>query len=252
MEKNTIGALRKGTWTQEEDNLLRDCIHQYGEGKWHLVPQRAGLKRCRKSCRMRWLNYLKPNIKRGGFNEDEVDMIRRFHKLLGNRWSLIAGRLPGRTANDVKNFWHTNMRNRKKEETQETKAKEVVVMKNNAEETAHQGKQHVVIKPQPHTFSKNSPWLRRNHNNNNNKLVSASEGGDAAEATTSGPGVMKEGIADPCAAADDFMHRDQSEEWWESLLNNDRDEGQFGNFTMDFWDDDLLKSETKSIWGNAE
>ncbi|MQM13095.1 hypothetical protein Taro_046016 [Colocasia esculenta] len=66
-----------------------------------------GLRRCRKSCRLRWLNYLKPNIKKGAFEEDEVDLIIRLHRLLGNRWSLIAGRIPGRTANDIKNFWNS-------------------------------------------------------------------------------------------------------------------------------------------------
>ncbi|KAJ7964503.1 Myb transcription factor [Quillaja saponaria] len=106
-------GVRRGAWSQEEDKLLRHCIQNYGERKWHLVPQRAGLNRCGKSCRLRWLNYLKPNIKRGDFTMDEVDLIIRLHKLLGNRytvdednvhrWSLIAGRILGRTANDEKN-----------------------------------------------------------------------------------------------------------------------------------------------------
>nr|GMC99798.1 MYB transcription factor AN2 [Ipomoea batatas]GME15263.1 MYB transcription factor AN2 [Ipomoea batatas] len=102
-------GVKKGAWTEQEDNLLRKCIHKYGEGKWHLVPVRAGLNRCRKSCRLRWLNYLRPDIKRGDFNLDEIDLIMRLHKLLGNRWSLIAGRIPGRTANDVKNLWNTRL-----------------------------------------------------------------------------------------------------------------------------------------------
>lgn len=101
--------MRKGTWSEEEDLLLRNCIEKYGEGKWHLVPERTGLNRCRKSCRLRWLNYLRPNIKRGDFTVDEVDLITRLQKLLGNRWSLIAGRLPGRTANDVKNYWNVHL-----------------------------------------------------------------------------------------------------------------------------------------------
>ncbi|XP_049362664.1 transcription factor MYB1-like [Solanum verrucosum] len=102
-------GVRKGSWTKEEDILLTKCIGKYGEGKWHLVPSRAGLNRCRKSCRLRWLNYLRPHIKRGDFAPDEIDLILRLHKLLGNRWSLIAGRLPGRTANDVKNYWNTHL-----------------------------------------------------------------------------------------------------------------------------------------------
>ncbi|KAK4804489.1 hypothetical protein SAY86_004306 [Trapa natans] len=108
MEANV--GLRKGEWTEEEDASLRNCIEKYGEGKWHQVPLRAGLNRCKKNCRLRWLNYLRPNINRGPFQEDEVDLIFRLHKLLGNRWSLIAGRLPGRTPNDVKNYWNTHLK----------------------------------------------------------------------------------------------------------------------------------------------
>nr|QTO65771.1 MYB114-like protein [Aristolochia arborea] len=104
-----LQSVRKGSWTEEEDLLLRKCIEKYGEGRWRHVPARAGLNRCRKSCRLRWLNYLRPNIKRGDFAVDEVDLIIRLHKLLGNRWSLIAGRIPGRTANDIKNFWNSHL-----------------------------------------------------------------------------------------------------------------------------------------------
>ncbi|KAF7851400.1 hypothetical protein BT93_L4017 [Corymbia citriodora subsp. variegata] len=78
-------GVRKGSWMEEEDVLLRSCVQRYGEGEWHRVPGRAGLNRCRKSCRLRWMNYLKPNIKKGKFQDDEVDMIFRLHKLLGNR-----------------------------------------------------------------------------------------------------------------------------------------------------------------------
>ncbi|XP_021282473.1 transcription factor MYB114-like isoform X2 [Herrania umbratica] len=110
-------------WTEEEDHLLKKCIEQYGEGKWQRVPLLAGLNRCRKSCRLRWLNYLRPNIKRGSFAKEEVHLIIKLHKLLGNRWSLIAGRLPGRTANDVKNYWNCHL-SKKLNIAQETEEKE--------------------------------------------------------------------------------------------------------------------------------
>ncbi|XP_038719911.1 transcription factor MYB1-like [Tripterygium wilfordii] len=143
-------GVRKGAWTVEEDNLLRRTIERYGEGRWHQVPQRAGLNRCRKSCRLRWLNYLKPNIKRGELSADEIDLIMRLHGLLGNRWSLIAGRLPGRTANHIKNYWNTNLRKKLCEEQTIPKPKVQHPNSNIIESKT------TIIRPRPRTFSKKS------------------------------------------------------------------------------------------------
>ncbi|KAG4954372.1 Transcription repressor MYB5 [Glycine soja] len=105
---NNVG-LKRGPWTPEEDEVLANYINKEGEGRWRTLPKRAGLLRCGKSCRLRWMNYLRPSVKRGHIAPDEEDLILRLHRLLGNRWSLIAGRIPGRTDNEIKNYWNTHL-----------------------------------------------------------------------------------------------------------------------------------------------
>ncbi|KAK9220021.1 hypothetical protein WN943_008668 [Citrus x changshan-huyou] len=100
----------KGAWTKEEDQRLIDYIRAHGEGCWRSLPKAAGLLRCGKSCRLRWINYLRPDLKRGNFTDEEDELIIKLHSLLGNKWSLIAGRLPGRTDNEIKNYWNTHIK----------------------------------------------------------------------------------------------------------------------------------------------
>ncbi|KAL1556761.1 Transcription factor myb20 [Salvia divinorum] len=107
-------GLKRGPWTIEEDNKLMNFILNNGIQCWRLVPKLAGLMRCGKSCRLRWINYLRPDLKRGALTEAEEDMIIELHSRLGNRWSKIATHFPGRTDNEIKNYWNTRIKKKMK------------------------------------------------------------------------------------------------------------------------------------------
>jgi len=105
---------RKGPWTAEEDRLLVQHVNVHGEGRWNSVATLGGLKRNGKSCRLRWVNYLRPDLKRGRITPQEEALILNLHARWGNRWSTIARSLPGRTDNEIKNYWRTHFKKKSK------------------------------------------------------------------------------------------------------------------------------------------
>jgi len=103
------------------------------------------------------------------------------------RWSLIAGRLPGRTANDVKNFWNTHLGKKGVSSIKDTKEKGQGIVKVN------------VIKPRPWTFSKKLTWL-------------------SGKPTTTESFKPEDNVSNISPASESRI------KWWESLLDDKEDD----------------------------
>lgn len=109
-EMQRIPNRSKRMWTPEEDEKLRivagpnpENWNQIGE----MLPGRTG-----KQCRERWLNNLRPDIRKGEWSQEEDDLIIREQAKVGNHWSSIARMLPGRSDNAVKNRYNATLRKR--------------------------------------------------------------------------------------------------------------------------------------------
>ena len=83
-------ALKKGPWTSAEDAILIEYVKKHGEGNWNAVQKHSGLSRCGKSCRLRWANHLRPNLKKGAFTQEEEQLIIELHAKMGNKWARMA------------------------------------------------------------------------------------------------------------------------------------------------------------------
>ncbi|XP_018462123.2 transcription factor MYB65 isoform X2 [Raphanus sativus] len=112
--KGSVLNLKKGPWTSTEDGVLIDYVKRHGEGNWNNVQKHTSLARCGKSCRLRWANHLRPNLKKGAFSKEEEQVIVEMHARMGNKWAQMAELLPGRTDNEIKNYWNTRIKRRQR------------------------------------------------------------------------------------------------------------------------------------------
>ncbi|RVW98056.1 Transcription factor MYB2 [Vitis vinifera] len=137
-----VQGWRKGPWTPEEDKLLSEYVSSHGEGRWSSVARCSGLNRSGKSCRLRWVNYLRPGLKRGHITTMEEGIIIELHALWGNKWSTIARYLPGRTDNEIKNYWRTHFKKNQKQ--QKPKAQQPLEPKLQQQQQQQQQEDHEI------------------------------------------------------------------------------------------------------------
>ncbi|KAH7532782.1 hypothetical protein FEM48_Zijuj04G0058600 [Ziziphus jujuba var. spinosa] len=147
---------RKGPWTPHEDKLLTEYVNMHGEGRWSSVARDSGLNRTGKSCRLRWVNYLRPGLKRGQLTPQEEGIVIELHGLWGNKWSTIARYLPGRTDNEIKNYWRTHFKKKqakssKKQEKRKSQILKQMLLKQDNHDYDHDQQQ---LQPKEETMMK--------------------------------------------------------------------------------------------------
>uniref|UniRef100_A0A0E0BZB7 Myb-like domain-containing protein n=1 Tax=Oryza meridionalis TaxID=40149 RepID=A0A0E0BZB7_9ORYZ len=121
--RGTIAPLlKKGPWTSWEDSILEKYIKKHGERNCKPVQKNTGLLRCGKSCCLRWMNHLRPNLKKWAFSKEEENKIINLHRKIGNKWSRMAidikyisletlhYKYGERTDNEIKNYWNTRIK----------------------------------------------------------------------------------------------------------------------------------------------
>ncbi|KAL8249885.1 hypothetical protein R6Q59_006753 [Mikania micrantha] len=103
------------SWSQEEDDILREQIGIHGTDNWAIVASKFKDKSTRQ-CRRRWFTYLNSDFKKGGWSQEEDMLLCEAQKIFGNRWTEIAKVVSGRTDNAVKNRFSTLCKKRAKNE----------------------------------------------------------------------------------------------------------------------------------------
>ncbi|XP_060170091.1 transcription factor GAMYB-like [Lycium barbarum] len=106
--------LKKGPWSKAEDAILMDYVAKHGAGNWREVQKQSGLARCGKSCRLRWANHLRPDLKKCALTPEEECRIIELHAKMGNKWSKMAAELPGRSDNEIKNYWNAKLKRQRR------------------------------------------------------------------------------------------------------------------------------------------
>ncbi|KAG0199091.1 hypothetical protein BGX28_007566 [Mortierella sp. GBA30] len=96
-------SLKKGAWTEEEDELLRTGVEKF-KGQWSKIAERIQ-GRTDDQCAKRWRESLDPEIDRAAWTpEDDVILLQKFEEY-GSQWQKIALSFPGRPGLHCRNRW---------------------------------------------------------------------------------------------------------------------------------------------------
>jgi myb proto-oncogene protein len=98
----------KGSWRKEEDDKICELVNKYGK-TWSKIAKMLGTRNG-KQIRDRYINVLDTGIKKGKFTEEEDILLINLYNQYGSKWATIAKFFKDRTADMIKNRFHSSIK----------------------------------------------------------------------------------------------------------------------------------------------